>query len=126
MSESLPLMDRVLIGRYRTVRLIARGGMAEVWEGYDDVLARPVAIKVLLPHLAADDAFVERFRREAIAAARLAHPSIVATFDTGTDGDVAFIVMELVRGKTLRGRPPSGMPISRSSCTVCGTLRSQS
>jgi serine/threonine-protein kinase len=92
----------VLIGRYRAVRLIARGGMAEVWEGYDDVLARPVAIKVLHPHLAADDTFVERFRREAIAAARLAHPSIVATFDTGTDGDLAFIVMELVRGKTLR------------------------
>ena len=102
MSESLPLLDRVLVGRYRIVRLIARGGMAEVWEGYDDVLARPVAVKVLHPHLAADELFVERFRREAIAAARLGHPSIVATFDTGTDGDVTFIVMELVRGKTLR------------------------
>jgi tRNA A-37 threonylcarbamoyl transferase component Bud32 len=96
------LLDRVLVGRYRAVRLVARGGMAEVWEGFDDVLARPVAIKVLHPHLAADEAFVERFRREAIAAARLAHPSIVATFDTGTDGDVTFIVMELIRGKTLR------------------------
>ena len=102
MSDPAPLIDRVLMGRYRAVRLVARGGMAEVWEGYDDVLARPVAIKVLLPHLAADEEFAERFRREAIAAARLAHPSIVATFDTGTDADVAFIVMELVRGKTLR------------------------
>ena len=117
MSEPLPLTDRVLVGRYRLVRLLARGGMAEVWEGYDEVLARPVAVKVLHAHLAADAAFVERFRREAIAAARLAHPSIVATFDTGADGDVAFIVMELVRGRTLRdavqetGRIPPAMAV---------------
>ncbi|MDP9389540.1 MAG: protein kinase, partial [Actinomycetota bacterium] len=102
MADSLPLIDRVLAGRYRIVRRIASGGMAEVWEGYDDVLARPVAVKVLHPHLAADASFAERFRREAVAAARLTHPGIVATFDTGTDGDVAFIVMELVRGRTLR------------------------
>ncbi|MGH9178024.1 MAG: protein kinase domain-containing protein [Acidimicrobiales bacterium] len=102
MPDSPPLVDRVLVGRYRPVRLVARGGMAEVWEAYDDVLARPVAVKVLLPHLAADAAFVERFRREAVAAARLAHPGIVATFDAGTDGDLAFIVMELVPGRTLR------------------------
>ncbi|MGI8685343.1 MAG: protein kinase domain-containing protein [Acidimicrobiales bacterium] len=102
MPEPLPLIDRVLVGRYRTTRLIARGGMAEVWEAYDDVLARPVAVKVLHPHLAVDDAFVARFRLEAQAAARLGHPGIVATFDTGTDGDLAFIVMELVRGHTLR------------------------
>ena len=102
MQDSPPLVDRVLVGRYRPVRLVARGGMAEVWEAYDDVLARSVAVKVLLPHLAADAAFVERFRREAVAAARLAHPGIVATFDAGTDGDLAFIVMELVPGRTLR------------------------
>jgi len=100
--DALPLTDRVLVGRYRTTRLIARGGMAEVWEAYDDVLARPVAVKILHPHLAVDDAFVTRFRLEAQAAARLAHPGIVATFDTGTDGDLAFIVMELVPGHTLR------------------------
>ena len=76
--------------------------MAEVWEGHDDVLARPVAVKILHAHLAGDDGFVERFRREAVAAARLAHPDIVATFDAGTDGTVAYIVMELVRGRTLR------------------------
>ncbi len=102
MPDPLPLIDRVLVGRYRTTRLIARGGMAEVWEAYDDVLARPVAVKVLLPHLAVDDAFVARFRLEAQAAARLGHPGIVATYDTGTDGDLAFIVMELVPGHTLR------------------------
>lgn len=103
MPDPVPaLSDRVLLERYRLVRLIARGGMAEVWEGHDEVLARPVALKVLHAHLAGDEAFVERFRREAVAAARLAHPGIVATYDAGTDGDVAFIVMELVRGQTLR------------------------
>ncbi len=73
-----------------------------MWEAGDDVLGRSVAIKVLLPELAADPTFIERFRREAIAAARLAHPNVVATFDTGVDGDLAFIVMELVDGRTLR------------------------
>ncbi len=76
--------------------------MAEVWEAVDQVLDRPVAIKVLHPHLAGDQTFVERFRREAIAAARLTHPSIVAIYDThSSDGDEA-IVMELVRGVSLR------------------------
>lgn len=92
----------VIGGRYRLVRLIARGGMAEVWEGVDDVLTRPVAIKVLLPHLAGDEAFVQRFRREAVAAARLSHPHIVALFDTCSEDGTEVIVMELVRGRTLR------------------------
>ena len=93
---------QLLHGRYRLVSPLARGGMAEVWEGVDDVLTRPIAVKLLHPHLAADEAFEERFRREAIAAARLAHPNVVATFDTGEDEGTAFIVMELVRGRTLR------------------------
>jgi serine/threonine protein kinase len=59
--------------------------MAEVWEGQDDVLSRPVAVKMLLPHLAADPALRERFRREAVTAARLVHPGIVAIFDAGVD-----------------------------------------
>ena len=94
--------ERVLAGRYRLKRLIAQGGMAEVWEAEDDILGRPVAVKILLQNLAADESFRERFRREAIAAARLAHPNVVATYDTGTDGGVTFIVMELVDGRTLR------------------------
>ncbi len=93
---------RLLHGRYRLVAPIARGGMSEVWEGVDDVLTRPIAVKVLHPHLAADEGFQERFRREAIAAARLAHRNVVATFDTGEDDGIAFIVMELIRGRTLR------------------------
>jgi serine/threonine-protein kinase len=76
--------------------------MAEVWEGHDEVLTRQVAVKVLQAHLAEDGIFLERFRREAITAARLAHPGVVATFDTGVDHGTAYIVMELVRGRTLR------------------------
>jgi serine/threonine-protein kinase len=75
--------------------------MAAVWEAEDKVLTRRVAIKVLHPHLAGDDGFRTRFRREAVAAARLAHPHIVTTYDTGRDADVAYIVMELVDGTTL-------------------------
>jgi serine/threonine-protein kinase len=93
---------RVLAGRYRLVRVLAVGGMATVWEGHDEVLSRPVAVKVPHPHLGADPTYEARFRREAVAAARLSHPGIVATYDTGTDGGTSFIVMELVAGRTLR------------------------
>ena len=87
-------------GRYRLDGTIASGGMATVWRATDTVLTRPVAVKVLHAHLAADPEFVARFRREAVAAARLAHPSIVAIYDTSDDPEA--IVMELVDGRTLR------------------------
>jgi serine/threonine protein kinase len=93
---------RVLAGRYRLDALIARGGMAEVWSATDRVLGRPVAVKLLHPHLADDADLRARFHHEAIAAARLTHPSIVATFDTCNDAGTEGIVMELVRGRTLR------------------------
>ena len=93
---------RLLAGRYRLRSRLARGGMAEVWEAEDEVLTRPVAVKILLPHLAADEQFVIRFRREAVAAARLSHPHIVAIFDTFSDDGTEAIVMELVPGRTLR------------------------
>ena len=93
---------RVLGGRYRLVEEVARGGMARVWAAEDPILRRRVAVKILDPTLA-DDAHVrQRFRHEAIAAARLTHPGIVATYDTGEDDGVAYIVMELVEGTTLR------------------------
>jgi serine/threonine-protein kinase len=95
---------RLISGRYRLDRRIASGGMAEVWEATDDVLGRPVAVKILHPHLAADDTFVGRFRSEAVAAARLHHPGIVAIYDTCHDGEAEAIVMELVKGTTLRAR----------------------
>ena len=93
---------RVLGNRYELVEPLARGGMATVWVADDPVLSRRVAVKVLRADLAADDATRARFRNEAIAAARLNHPNIVATFDTGDDDGTAYIVMELVEGINLR------------------------
>jgi serine/threonine-protein kinase len=92
----------LLSGRYRLTSLLAVGGMAEVWRADDTLLGRSVAVKVLHRHLAADPAFVARFRSEAVAAARLHHPGIVAVFDTCSDGGVEAIVLELVEGHTLR------------------------
>jgi serine/threonine-protein kinase len=108
------LTGRLLVGRYRLLRRLATGGMAQVWEGSDEVLARPVAVKVLHPHLAADASFVQRFRAEAVAAARLSHPSIVQIFDTCSDDGVEAIVMELVRGTTLRERLDRAGPLPAS------------
>jgi eukaryotic-like serine/threonine-protein kinase len=93
--------ESVLGGRYRVEARIGSGGMAEVFRGVDTVLDRTVAIKVLLPQFARDAGFVARFSREAQAAARLNHPDIVGVFDTGTDGDTKFIVMEFIEGRTL-------------------------
>ena len=76
--------------------------MATVWRAEDPLLARAVAIKTLDPTLAEDEAIRVRFRREAVAAAAVAHPNIVATYDTGEDDGIAYIVMELVEGATLR------------------------
>ncbi len=92
----------VLGGRYELTQRIASGGMASVWRAHDDVLARTVAVKLLHDHLAADDAFRERFRREAIAAAKLTHPNVVSLYDTGSEGDRVYLVMEFVDGATLR------------------------
>ncbi len=105
--------------------------MATVWSARDDVLGRTVAVKLLHDHLARDDQFVQRFRREALAAARLAHPNIVAIYDSGSqpgdDAEEHFIVMEYCSGGTLdslkseRGvlSPDAAMPIG---ITVCDAL----
>ncbi|MEE8456594.1 MAG: Stk1 family PASTA domain-containing Ser/Thr kinase [Acidimicrobiia bacterium] len=94
--------ERILSGRYRIVRHLARGGMADVFEAEDTLLNRPVAVKLLHANFASDHAFVARFRREAQAAANLSHPNIVAIYDWGQDEDTYFMVMELIRGRTLR------------------------
>ena len=104
----------VLGGRYRLVSPIARGGMATVWVADDPVLSRRVAVKILRANLAADEGTRARFRHEAIAAARLSHPNIVSTYDTGDDDGVAYIVMELIEGPTLRHLidQQSGLPVA--------------
>lgn len=100
MSDA-PSARPVLNGRYELHRRLARGGMADVFLARDQLLDRPVAVKVLFPQFAADPTFVERFRREAQAAANLNHPSIVAVYDWGQHDDTYFIVMEYVEGRSL-------------------------
>src|SRR4051794_17258434 len=92
----------LVAGRYRIERRLGAGGMSTVFRAQDTVLERPVAVKLLAEHLAQDDAFVARFRREALAAARLQHPNIVQVFDSGQDADSArhYIVMEYVDGQS--------------------------
>jgi eukaryotic-like serine/threonine-protein kinase len=88
-------------GRYELHRRLGRGGMAEVYLARDQMLDRPVAVKVLFPALATDAGFVERFRREAQSAANLQHANIVSVFDWGEANGTYFIVMEYVEGHTL-------------------------
>lgn len=97
-----PLVGQVVDGRYRVESRVARGGMATVYLALDRRLDREVALKVMLPHLAADEEFVGRFVREARAAARLSHPNVVQVFDQGADGDLLYLAMEYLPGRTLR------------------------
>jgi len=97
------ISDQQRIGeRYELRECIGIGGMARVYLAHDRVLNREVAVKILNPALAADPLFVERFRREAQAAAALNHPNIVTIYDTGTTDDTYFIVMEYVPGPNLK------------------------
>jgi beta-lactam-binding protein with PASTA domain/predicted Ser/Thr protein kinase len=91
----------VFNGRYELHRRLGRGGMAEVFLARDQLLDRPVAVKVLFPEFATDPSFVERFRREATAAANLNHPNIVGVYDWGEADNTYFIVMEYIDGRTL-------------------------
>jgi beta-lactam-binding protein with PASTA domain/tRNA A-37 threonylcarbamoyl transferase component Bud32 len=92
----------VFSNRYEIQRGIARGGMAEVYLARDNLLDRPVAVKVLFAEYARDPSFVERFRREAQSAANLNHPNIVAIYDWGQERGTYFIVMEYVHGRSIR------------------------
>lgn len=93
--------ETVFNGRYELHRRIARGGMADVFLARDQLLDRPVAVKVLFPEFATDPSFVERFRREAQSAANLNHPNIVSVYDWGQEQGTYFIVMEYIDGRSL-------------------------
>ncbi|MGH3441422.1 MAG: protein kinase domain-containing protein [Nitriliruptorales bacterium] len=97
-----PGVARMLAGRYQLEEPIATGGVAIVWRAHDVTLDRSVAVKLLHPHLASDRTTVERFRREAQAAAQITHPNAVQIYDTGQEGDVVYLVMEYVDGPSLR------------------------
>ena len=105
-------MNHLLGDRYRLGERLAAGGMGSVYRAVDESLGRPVAVKVLRRELADEPAYLERFRREARAAAALSHPGVAGVYDYGELGGQPFIVMELVEGETLaerlaaRGRLP--------------------
>jgi eukaryotic-like serine/threonine-protein kinase len=105
-ASPLPISATILAQRYQLERRLAQGGMAEVWIATDIALSRQVAVKLLKPALAADPVVAERFRREAIAVARLSHPNIVAVYDAIEDSSNGTprlaVVMQLVNGKSLR------------------------
>jgi serine/threonine-protein kinase len=99
----MPEMNTTILAeRYRLTGHLARGGMADVYAATDEILGRKVAVKMLHANYATDEAFIQRFRREAQAAANLTHPNIVSIYDTGKDGSHYYIVMELIEGRTLR------------------------
>ena len=93
---------RVLGKRYEIDEVLGEGGMAKVFRGDDRVLNRTIAVKILSPQFAEDQQFVDRFRREAQSAAGLNHPNVVSVYDSGSQGNVHYIVMEYVQGRTLR------------------------
>src|SRR5213594_1993542 len=88
-------------GPYRVEDRIGAGGMGKVYRALDEALQRQVALKTLLPSLAADPEFVARFKREAQSAAALNHPNITQIYSIGQDGPTPFFAMELIRGKSL-------------------------
>ena len=111
---------RVFSERYELNHLIARGGMAEVYRAHDRLLDRPVALKVLFPELSVDRSFVERFRREAQAAANLSNPNIVPVFDWGEDSGTYFIVMEFIDGRPLSSILKTAGPLSTERAADIG------
>ncbi|HLT11395.1 MAG TPA: Stk1 family PASTA domain-containing Ser/Thr kinase [Micromonosporaceae bacterium] len=97
-----PLRGALLGGRYRVVGLLAQGGMATVYQAHDERLERPVAIKIIHPDHRGDKEFLRRLAEEAETVARLGHPNVVAVYDQGNHEGAPYVVMEYVRGRTLR------------------------
>src|ERR1700729_2274395 len=113
--------QQVFSDRYELVRHSARGGMSQVYLARALLLDRPVALKVLFPELSVDRAFVERFRREAKAAANLSHPNIVSVYDWGQGERTYFIVMEYVDGRTLSSMLRDG-PLDAPRAAAIGAV----
>ena len=96
------LEGRLLGNRYEILRKIGIGGMATVYKAKDHILNRNVAVKILKDEFITDDEFIKRFNTEATSVASLTHPNIVSVYDVGHEGDLYYIVMELIQGKTLK------------------------
>lgn len=111
---------QLLAGRYRVGPVLGDGGMAEVYDGFDVRLNRPVAIKVLRASVAADDSMRRRFEREARSAAGLSDPNVVGVYDSGEDDGIAYLVMERLPGPTLADRIAEG-PLPPGEVVVIAT-----
>ena len=107
-----PLVGRLVDGRYLVHDRIASGGMATVYLSTDTRLERPVALKVMHAHLAADASFVARFTREARSAARLSHPGVVSVYDQGAGDGTVYLAMEYIPGRTLRDLVAAAAPLT--------------
>ena len=122
------MTNRVIAGRYHLASPLGQGAMGVVWRAHDARLDRDVALKLVeaapTGTAAGGDSALERFRREAVATARLDHPNIVAVFDAGTDGPAAYLVMELVPGMSVaallaeRGRLPLADALRIGTCLL--------
>lgn len=115
------MIGRVLSNRYELLERVGGGGMAFVYRARDLRLNRIVAVKILSPHFTSDEDFVRKFRREAQAAASLSSPNIVGVFDVGQDGDIHYIVMEFLHGKTLKQVINENGPLAVSEALQVGT-----
>jgi serine/threonine-protein kinase len=120
------MIDVRLAGRYRLESEIGAGGMTGVWQAVDEVLERPVAVKILHRHLLSNEVFCDRFRKEALAAGVLIHPNIVSVYDTGQHDEAPYVVMEYVAGGSLASRLGQGpLPpgeVSAIGAEVCTAL----
>ncbi len=108
----------LLKDRYRLERTLGRGGMAAVWLGHDEVLDRPVAVKVLSDTIAGDPGFVARFRREARTAAALTHPNLVGVYDYSEENERPYLVMQFVPGENLVERQGRGEGVDRDKLAL--------
>lgn len=106
----MPTTSGTRLGRYTLKRKLGAGGMAEVWEAFDELLHRSVAVKVIRESISSSSDFTERFVREARLAAGLEHPSILPVYDFGQEGETAFLVMQLLPGGSLKDRIQGPMP----------------
>lgn len=120
----MPSFDFVLAGRYKLIAPLGEGGMASVYRARDLRLNRDVAVKVLRDELTRDSEFLSRFQREAQTVASLSHPNIVPVYDVGEEDGSHFIVMEYVRGRTLKDAIEAGGPLppGRAADIVCSVL----
>ena len=117
-----PMQPGNRVGAYALVEVLGAGGMGVVWRAHDSRLGRDVALKILPPHLAEHPTALVRFEREARGLASLSHPGIVSIFDLGEEGDLRYLVTELLSGQTLRDALRQGPMPWRRAAEICATI----